>query len=230
MESARGMEDHDGFGPRDLAALVDVSRETLTDLERFRQMLAKWNRRVDLVGPRELARFWRRHALDSAQLLAHAPETATNFVDLGSGAGFPGIVLALQLRERRGAQLQLVESDQKKAAFLRQALHELRAPAFLLNRRIESTGRESLPSATGAGIAPGRADIISARALAPLPKLFEYANLWLTKKGCGLFLKGQDVEAELTAASISWKCVASRIPSLADPGGVVLRVEALSRV
>lgn len=227
---AGGGVDDDGFGPAELARLVNVSRETLTDLGRFRQMLGKWNQRVDLVGPRELARFWRRHALDSAQLLHHAPDEARNFVDLGSGAGFPGIVLALQLRERPRARLQLIEADHKKAVFLRQALYELAAPAFVVTMRIEKAANLSASPGSAPDILPQTADVVSARALAPLPKLLEYANPWLTKKGCGLFLKGQGVEAELTEAAISWKYVASRIPSLADPGGVVLRVEALSRV
>lgn len=210
--------DHDGFGPKDIAKLLDVSRETLTVLVRFRDLLAKWNRRIDLVGPRELSRFWRRHALDSLQLLHHAPVSALSFADLGSGGGFPGLVIAIQLRERIGASIVLHEADGRKASFLRQAIASLALPARVEQGRIE------------AAIATG-AEVVTARALAPLPLLFEYAMMVMHKKsGCGLFLKGRDVVAELTSAANSWNFTAQQIPSLADPEGVVLRVEALSRV
>lgn len=210
--------DDDGFGPADIVDLLDVSRETLSTLSQFRALLAKWSRQIDLVGPRELSRFWRRHALDSLQILRLAPPEALSFADLGSGAGFPGLVLAMQLRERAGAHAVLHESDGRKAAFLRQMIVTLALPA-----RVEQGRIENAPEI--------EAEVVSARALAPLPVLLEYANRVMRRKnGCGLFLKGQDVAAELTTAANSWNFAAQRIPSLADPEGVVLRVEALSRV
>lgn len=210
--------DEDGFGPADIAGMLDVSRETFAALSVFREMLTKWGRRIDLIGPRELSRFWRRHALDSLQLLRHGPASATHFADLGSGAGFPGIVLAIQLRERAGARIVLHESDGRKAAFLRQAIAALAVPC-----RVEQARIEAAPTL--------EAEIVTARALAPLPLLLDYAKVVMhNKNGCGLFLKGRDVAAELTLAANSWNFTAQQIPSLADPKGVVLRVEALSRV
>ena len=173
-----------------------------------------------MVGPKELELYWSRHALDSAQLLRLAPE-AKAWVDLGSGAGFPGLVLAAFLAERPGASVHLVESTGKKARFLDEVIAAAGLPAKVFNQRIE---------VFGAG--PMRYDVVTARALAPLNRLIGYAKPILDRGAQGLFHKGADLDAELAAATNALNGGASDIPyradvleSLSDPRGRIVRIE-----
>jgi 16S rRNA (guanine527-N7)-methyltransferase len=195
--------------------LTPVSRETEDRLVAIVALLEKWQRTINLVAPATLPVVWTRHIADSLQLIPLAG-AATRWVDLGSGGGFPGLVVASVLAERPGADVTLVESDSRKAAFLREAARIAELPATVLPARIEQVALR---------IAEG-VEIVSARALAPLPKLLDLAAPFLAQGATGLFLKGQDVDNELTEASKSWKIQAEIKGSLTDPGGHVLIVRA----
>jgi 16S rRNA (guanine527-N7)-methyltransferase len=193
-------------------AATAAAHSQIADLERFRSLLAEWNEKMNLVGPSALEAFWGRHAYDSAQLLALAPEART-WADLGAGAGFPGIVLAILLKGRDGAHVHLVESMAKRCRFLEAATGALGLPATVHNARAESL---SLP-----------VDIVTARACAPLPRLLEFAWPWLRKGATGLFLKGQDVESELAEATRYWDFELECMASLSDPSGQIVRIRKL---
>lgn len=200
-------------------ALVPVSRETLVRLDRLVEALILWQRKTNLVASSTLEHAWTRHIADSLQLLALAPK-ASVFADLGSGAGFPGLVLACALADTPGAHVHLVESTGKKATFLREAIRITGAPATVHAQRIEDFA-ESFT---------GRLDAVTARALAPLPQLLELAAPLLKTGVLGLFPKGQDVEAELTSASKSWSIRYDLAPSKTDPAARIVIVKSLSRL
>jgi len=190
-------------------ALTPVSRETLGRLDRFAALLLEWQQRQNLIAPSTEPILWTRHIADSLQLLPLAPK-ARIWVDLGSGAGFPGLVIACALADLpdiRAPRVHLVESTGKKAAFLREAAQITGAPATVHCERIADFVRH----------APDRIDVVTARALAPLNKLLAEAYPLLKRGALGLFLKGQDVEAELTAASKCWSIQATLVPSRTDP-------------
>jgi 16S rRNA (guanine527-N7)-methyltransferase len=195
-------------------SLVTVSRETLARLDELVTLLLKWQATTNLVAPSTLSRVWTRHVADSLQLLTLAPE-ARIWLDLGSGGGFPGVVLACALAERSGARVHLVESNGKKAAFLREAARALTLPALVHAARIKDVVHRLTEPV----------DIVTARALAPLADLLAYAEPVLKKGAQGLFPKGQDVEAELTEASKYWRINTTLAPSLtsADARIVVVR-------
>ena len=163
-------------------------------------------------GAPTIPKIWTRHVADSLQLLALAPKSAKRWIDLGTGAGFPGLVIACDLVQAPGEQVHLVESTQKKAAFLREVVTTLALPAIVHARRIEEFAAHTIPAF----------DVVTARALAPLDKLIGYAIPLLKRGAVGLFPKGQDVEAELTQASKSWNIEAELIPSLTDPRGRIV--------
>lgn len=191
---------------------LGVSRETIGRLESYAALLTRWQARINLVGPDTLSDLWTRHILDSAQLWPLLPPAARRLADLGSGAGFPGLVLAIL-----GApDVHLVESDARKCAFLREAARQTGTPVTILNRRIEQ-------------VAPLSADIVTARALAPLPRLLDWAAPHLASGGQCLFLKGRGAEDELTATAKEWKIGHRRISSLTDPEGVVLQLREVCR-
>lgn len=194
--------------------LTAAGEAQMADLERYRRLLEEGNAVMNLVGPATLPDFWRRHALDSAQLLALAPEART-WADLGAGAGLPGVVLAVLLKGRPGARVWLVDSLAKRCRFLRQVVEALDLPAEVVNARAESV---ALP-----------AEVVTARACAPLDRLLEFAWPSLKGGGLGLFLKGESVEAELKAARRSWKIDADLLPSQSDPRGRIVRLRSLSR-
>jgi 16S rRNA (guanine527-N7)-methyltransferase len=198
----------------DFQAATDATAEQMADLERFRALLADWNERMNLVGPSALDQFWGRHAWDSAQLLRFGPESLT-WADLGAGAGFPGLVLAILLKGRPRAQVHLVESMAKRCRFLQAIVDELGLPAAVHQARAEDL--------------PLKVDIVTARACAPLPRLLEFAWPCLRKGARGLFLKGQDVEAELAEATKSWDFEVRLSPSLSGPGGRVVEIARLRR-
>jgi 16S rRNA (guanine527-N7)-methyltransferase len=193
-----------------------VSRETAARLEAHLELLRAWSGRMNLVGPTALAEYWRRHALDSAQLIRHAPE-ALRWVDIGSGAGFPGLVIGCLLADRAGAEVALVEANQRKAAFLREAVRATGAAARVIAERIETVAADD------------RA-VVTARAFAPLSRIIEHAKPWLDRGAVGLFLKGEDAEAECAEARKSWALDVQILPSLSDPRGRIVRVEGASLV
>lgn len=207
---------------RDLGS--DVSRETLERLETHRRLLEEWSGRMNLVGPKELDLFWSRHALDSAQLIKFAPQ-AKSWVDLGSGAGFPALVVAAFLADTPGASVHLVESTGKKASFLRAVAEEAGLPVTVFNERIEDFGR-------GPKDLKSPYEVVTARALAALPRLITYAKPILDRGAIGLFHKGADLDAELAAASDALNGGAFQadvLESLSDPRGRIVRVSKAAR-
>jgi 16S rRNA (guanine527-N7)-methyltransferase len=199
-------------------ALVPVSRETLARLDRFVATLLTWQRRINLIAPATVPEIWTRHIADSLQLLALAP-TARLWLDLGSGGGFPGIVIACALAETPGTQVHLIESNGKKAAFLREAVRVTGAPVIVHQARIEQMGTTLDESV----------EVVTARALAPLNELLALAEPWLKTGAQALFAKGQDVGAELTEASRYWNIEAVLVPSKTDPNARILKVSQVHR-
>jgi 16S rRNA (guanine527-N7)-methyltransferase len=196
--------------------LTPVSRETVGRLERFVALLLDWQQRVNLIAPSTEPTLWTRHIADSLQLLALAPD-ARIWADFGSGAGFPGLVIACALAETSGARVYLVESNAKKAAFLREAVRLLDAPALVHGERAEDF----------VNAAPEAVDVVTARALAPLRDLLAKAYPLLVKGAVGLFPKGQAVEAELTEAAKCWRVRATLAPSRTDPKAQIVIVRGL---
>ncbi|HEY5049111.1 MAG TPA: 16S rRNA (guanine(527)-N(7))-methyltransferase RsmG, partial [Rhizomicrobium sp.] len=180
-------------------------------------ILTDWNARHNLVSARSLAQIWRRHILDSAQLAPLIPEQADSLVDLGSGAGFPGLVLAILLAERPSFRVVLYEATRKKCAFLQAAALRTGAAVEIRNARIEDAKPEPF-------------DVVTARALAPLDKLLAFAHPFQGSKTLNLFLKGQSVGGELALAHKCWKMELTQHPSHTDPSGVVLAIRRLRRV
>jgi 16S rRNA (guanine527-N7)-methyltransferase len=196
-----------------------VSRETWERLDGLVALLLKWQDATNLVAPSTLPEVWTRHIADSLQLLAIVPD-ARAWIDLGSGGGFPGLVVACAMADHPGAKIDLVESNQKKSAFLREAARVLGVPAIVHARRIEDF--------VGA---PTRSfDVVTARALAPLERLLGYASPLLKTGAVGLFPKGQDVEAELTAASKSWTIETELVPSVTDPLARIVIVRSATKL
>ncbi len=189
--------------------MADVSRETTDRLARHLDLLRRWQKRINLVGAATLADPWRRHMLDSAQLAPLIPAGA-RLADLGSGAGFPGLVLAIL----RGGPVHLIESDARKAAFLHEAVRATGAPAEVHNARAENLEL--------------RANVVTARACAPLDRLLGLALPLLAPGGICLFLKGARVEEELAVARRRWRMTVRRRRSRSGPEGVVLELGGLA--
>jgi 16S rRNA (guanine527-N7)-methyltransferase len=189
-----------------------VTSDTIERLRRFAKLMLRWNATLNLIAPGDAAVVWDRHIADSLQLARLMPPGIERAVDLGSGGGFPGLVLAIAT----GVRFDLIESDRRKAAFLRTAVLETGAPATVHNCRIED-----------APVPP--APLVTARALAPLPRLLPLAARFLTPDGICLFLKGATVGDELAAAERDWAFAAGRIGSETSPEGVVLQISLLRR-
>jgi 16S rRNA (guanine527-N7)-methyltransferase len=197
-------------------ALTPVSRETLDRLDRFVAVLLDWQQRMNLIASSTEPNLWTRHIADSLQLLALAPQ-ARIWVDLGTGAGFPGVVLACALADIPGAHVHLVERSTKKAAFLREAVQATGAPAEVHAVRLEDFVENlAVP-----------VDVVTARALAPLAALLSATYPLLKTGTLGLFPKGQDVDAELTEAAKCWSIQSSLAPSLTDPRARVVCVTGI---
>ncbi len=194
-----------------------VPSRTKRDLELLVGLLDEWQRVHNLVSPATLNQVWTRHVADSLQLLNHAPDFS-EWVDLGSGAGFPGLVVAIASKDRPKRHFTLIESNAKKAAFLRAAIRETGANATVAAERIDAQGRKMA----------GQADVISARALAPLPALLGLAAPFAHAGSVMLFLKGQEYVQELDAASQSWDFDVVDYESVTDSGGRVLAIRNLS--
>ena len=199
----------------ELAARLGLGVEAAHDFAGYRDMLAQWNARMNLVGPSAMAAFWPRHAYDGAQLLALAPE-ARRWADLGAGAGLPGLILAIALKRRPGVQVLLVESLQKRCRFLQAVVDELKLPARVVEGRAEVQ-------------TPPEVDVVTARAVAPLDTLFGYALPFMKGEAVGLFLKGRAAQAELVDARRRWRVRADLLPSATDPEGRIVRVRSLAR-
>jgi len=200
------------LGPEGFAALTGVSRETVARLEAYAELLKRWSGRINLVSRNTLGDLWRRHFLDSAQLLPLIPHKARSLVDLGSGAGFPGLVLAIL-----GVPgVELIESDKRKGVFLGEAARLTNTPVKITDSRIEMAK-------------PHAADVVTARACAPFDKLLPLAQRFIGPNTLCLFLKGEHVADELTAAQRDWRMKAAQLSSRADPRGVILRLEQVTR-
>ena len=196
-------------------ALTSVTDSQLADLVRFQTLLAEWNAVMNLVGPATIATYWTRHVLDSSQLLALAPGAKT-WADLGAGAGLPGVVLAILLKDTPGAKVHLVESMAKRCRFLSEVCAVLDLPAQVHNVRAKDLAL--------------KVEVVTARACAPMTKLFGFAEPYLRRGALGLFLKGQDVATELSEAEKAWTFDAELRPSQSDPRGRIVQVKRLSRV
>ena len=191
------------------AEAVGATPAQMADFRTFYLLLEEWNQRMNLVGPSALPEFWERHALDSAQLL-HVEQSALRWADVGAGAGFPGMILAILLKSRPGACVHLIESMAKRVGFLEHAVATLGLPA-----KVHHTRAEALPP-------PAGLQIVTARACAPFPRLFDYTAHFFQAGAKGVFLKGRGVASELTAARTAWTFSCDLTPSLSDPSGRIV--------
>ena len=194
--------------PDYIGELLNVSRETIEKFQAYLTLLEKWQGRINLVANSTLADAWQRHILDSGQLVAYYPPQTRHILDVGSGAGFPGLVLSIM----GGVTVDLVESDQRKAVFLSTVIRELGLPAKVHNQRIEKMPK----------LHP---DVITARAVAPVPKLLNLIETQLSSSCVCLFLKGASVEDELTNLQSYSTITPKTYPSLSSPTGVVLELK-----
>lgn len=200
------------YGPEAFQNDTGVSRETLARLQAYADLLLVWNKKINLIGPSTAPDLWMRHMLDSAQLFPLIPTGTRTLLDFGSGAGFPGLVLGIM-----GIPgVTLVEVDQRKCAFLREAARITGASVRVLAKRIES-------------VPPFPADVITARALAPLVDLLDWSAPFLAENSRCLFLKGQNVEVELTQAHKRWRITMDQRPSRTDPRGTIVCIDEVRR-
>lgn len=204
--------------PEAFAKAFSISRETIERLRTYEALLKQWQKTINLIAPGTLDEIWHRHFADSAQLLRLAPPAARSWLDLGSGAGFPGLVVAIMLLERAGPAVTLIESDARKVAFLREVARQTGAVVDILQARIESRSTQAKV---------GKADVISARALAALDRLLELAAPYAGKSTKFLFLKGKDAEREISEAERAWVFDCTRVPSITGEEGRVLVIENL---
>lgn len=205
-------------GREEFVKTYDVSRETLIRLTVFHDLLLTWNVRINLISKNDTGAIWTRHIADSAQLVSHVPISANSIVDIGSGAGFPGLIVLAMLQDSNPPNgYTLIESDTRKAAFLITALRSMGLSASVRSDRAES-------------IPPLAADVVTARAVAPLETLFKYYMMHRAADGIGLFPKGETVHKELEAARSSWTFSHRLHDSLTDPGSAIVEVGAVRRV
>ena len=196
---------------------ADVSRETIERLKLYEALLHKWNPRINLVSRASLSEAWERHIVDSMQIYDLAPHPVKHWVDIGSGGGFPGLVIAIMGMEEKSPQkVTLVESDTRKCAFLRNVIRETGVSAVVINDRVEN-------------IPPLCADVLSARALADLSNLLEYASHHLTKPGMAIFPKGESWAKELAHAQRTWNFDYQLVKSKTETGPVILNITGIAR-
>ncbi|MEM8631523.1 MAG: 16S rRNA (guanine(527)-N(7))-methyltransferase RsmG [Pseudomonadota bacterium] len=206
------------FGPREFVTETGVSRETLEALEHYAALIAKWSPRINLISKSTLGDIWSRHFMDSAQVFMARDGDPASWCDLGSGGGLPGLVVAIMAKTYApDFWVTLVESDQRKCVFCRTVIRELGLPAKVITARIEE-------------IAPQSAEILSARALAPLATLLSYAEKHLSPGGVALLPKGESYRQEIEEALASWHFSAETLPSMTDPKAVLLKIKDISRV
>lgn len=202
---------------RDLLGM-DVSRETLEKLEVFSGVIQKWNPKINLVSKRSLEDLWIRHIVDSIQVFKTAPKDVSSWVDIGSGGGFPGVVAAIVgSQENPNTQFTLIESDQRKSAFLRNAGRECGVNLKVISKRIEE-------------VEPQNADILSARALADLSDLLAFADRHLSSDGTALFPKGENWKKEVEKSKSEWLFDYDAVTSLTEPSAVILKIRGIVRV
>jgi 16S rRNA (guanine527-N7)-methyltransferase len=198
-----------------LAGGVQVGPVTLDRLELYLRLLEKWNPAINLVSAATLPDAWHRHIIDSLQFLEASPHQSGRWVDLGSGGGFPGLVVAIAAADRRpDLRVTLVEADKRKAEFLRTVSRETEVPVTVLTERIEK-------------LAPQRADVLSARALSPLAQLVAYASVHLGPGGVALFAKGANWQSEVLAARAHWTFDLKEHASMTDPTAVILEIHGI---
>lgn len=201
--------------PPEALCLTDIETAAL---QRYVDLVLRWNPRINLISRASVADIWARHILDSAQVYLKVPDAAQSWVDLGSGGGFPGIVVAILAAQRKpGMKVTLVESDQRKAVFLREAARELGLSCTVLAKRIED-------------LTELQADIVSARALASLTKLLDYSAPLLAPGGVCVFSKGANRDQEIAEALRSWTFKVTETPSLTDPSAAILYITDLHHV
>lgn len=204
--------------PTELLSDLNVSRETVERLEAYDAVLRKWNPKINLVSRNSLADLWTRHILDSVQVFRCVDSPKGKWVDIGSGGGFPGLVIAaLAAEEAPELSVTLIESDQRKSAFLRAAARECGVKITVLSKRIEQAE-------------PQNADVLSARALADLPMLLEFSEQHLKPEGTALFPKGASWKKEVDNSLQHWRFDAEPIISRTDPDAVVLKLKGILRV
>lgn len=217
MSNPSAVTDAEGF-----AEAFGVSRETAEKFESYADLLKQWQKAVQLVAPSTLGLIWSRHFADSAQLMAFCPPNARTWLDLGSGGGFPGLVIALMASDKAapvpGLRVTLVESDSRKSAFLREVARQTRSAVDILGTRIESPSTRDKV---------GTVEVVSARAVAPLTDLLGLAYPFWGPGTVGLFLKGREVEKEVEAARQAWEFELELKPSLTDSSGRVARIRDL---
>jgi len=201
---------------QDFADHSNVPRGTLSDFIHWYGLLRKWNARINLVAPKEIDQFWRRHAYDSWQLNAHLPKKWDRLVDLGSGGGFPGLSLGIFSKQMGAGEVYLIESIRKKASFLKTVTRELGLPITVHAARIEA-------------VLPLEADVLTARAFAPLPRLFDYATPHLKPTSVLILPKGESADKEIKDARAHWHFDVERFKSVTDPSASILRVMNLRR-
>jgi 16S rRNA (guanine527-N7)-methyltransferase len=198
------------FSPEDFRSFLGVSRETLDQLVCYNNLLRKWQKAINLVSGRSLDDCWRRHFLDSGQLFKHLPDEASSVLDIGSGAGFPGLVLAIM----GASNVVLVESDQRKCLFLTEVSRETSTAVTIINDRIENISHETF-------------DVVTSRACAPLNVLLEYARPYLGETTVCLFPKGRSFDEELTTAKKRWNMEYSLLESASDSAARIVRLEGI---
>jgi len=210
------MQDSPIWTAEDFAEYSGVPRGTFSDFTRWYALLRKWNARINLVAPKEIDQFWRRHAYDSWQLNSHLPDKWDRLVDLGSGGGFPGLSLGIFAKQEnaannRGRELHLVESVGEKTSFLKTVTRELGLPITVHTARVEA-------------LSPLKADVLTARAFAPLPRLFEYAAPHLKAESILILPKGETADKEIKDARIHWHFEVEAFKSATDSSASILRV------
>lgn len=195
---------------------MNVSRETLSRLKTYQALLELWQKKLNLVSATTISNAWERHFLDSYQLLVHLPPEPLSLIDLGSGAGFPGLVLAI-LRSKN-LSVTLVEADFKKCVFLENVSRETKTSVIVLRSRIETISTSL------------KGDVVTARGLAPLTQLLTYGFPLMGEKSIGLFLKGKDFEKEIEDAQKKWNFELEIYPSLTDSAARILKIKHLKKV
>jgi 16S rRNA (guanine527-N7)-methyltransferase len=202
----------------DLPEGIDVSRETTDLLKAFLELVEKWNGKINLVAPSTLAEGWDRHVVDSAQIFRYAEGHGAKWLDIGSGGGFPGIVIAIMARQLApGVHVTMVESDKRKCVFLREACRELNISAKVICDRVEN-------------LAPFGASILSARAMASLDQLLTHVSRHLAKDGVALLPKGRNTGQELADAHRNWAFQSESHESLTDPAASIVKIWGLRHV
>jgi 16S rRNA (guanine527-N7)-methyltransferase len=205
-------------GRAQFASVMNVSRETMSRLDCYEALIKKWNPSINLVAKSTLAQLWSRHFLDSAQILRLSRVSQGHWVDIGTGGGFPGLIIAaMTLETYPDLRFSFVESDLRKATFLRTAVRELGLSATVIADRAETTE-------------PLHADVMSARALASLDKLLALAEIHLQPDGQAIFLKGAKYRKELSEALENWTFQSDEYPSLTDPTAMILSIGEIKRV